>query len=220
MVPLAKILTTVVAVASMLVHGAFGFAPPWSFLQTERLHTQVLVMKNKHRQLRNSLRARNILVSRRRSTAESETGEQDTVSTDASFETTSKERAIEALQRLLARQQSELEETKRVLELYHHAKKNLDHNDREKSSKQQQQQQQPQLLSVASSIKEGFDYGFVSRSEGPSFKDLKSAGGSNPGGAFVGYGPPANLLTLGSQQFMRNLKAMRNEYEDEVEVGM
>jgi hypothetical protein len=218
MVPLAKILTTVVAVASMLVPGAFGFAPLWSFLQTERLHTQVLVMKNKHRQLRNSFRARNILVSRRRSTAESETGEQDTVSTDASFETTSKERAIEALQRLLACQQSELEETKRVLELYQHAKKNLDHNGREKSSKQQQQQ--PQLLSVASSIKEGFDYGFVSRSEGPSFKDLKSAGGSNPGGAFVGYGPPANLLTLGSQQFMRNLKAMRNEYEDEVEVGM
>jgi hypothetical protein len=205
---LAKILTIVVAVASVLVQVTFGFTP--SCLQTERLNT-MQVKNNKHRLLRNSLRVRNVLVSRRRSTAESEIDKQDSSTTAHASQDASKESAIEALQRLLARQQSELEETKRVLELYQHAK-NLDHDDREKSV-----QQQSQLISVASSIKEGFDYGFVSRSEGPCLKDLKAEG--NPG-TFAGYGPPANLLEVGSQQFMRNLKAMRNEYEDEVEVGM
>ena len=125
----------------------------------------------------------------------------------------SKETAVEALQRLLSRQESEIAETKRLLELYNNAEQldkeedPLEHvNGKDVPS---------ELLSVASSILQGFDYGFQSRSEGPNFENLK--GGNQ---AFVGYGPPANVLEVGSQQFMRNLKAMRNEYEDEEDVGM
>ena len=113
---------------------------------------------------------------------------------------------MEALQRLLARQEAELEETKRLLELYHsvgqgHNSTTIDGFQGGKKS---------ELLSVASSVLKGFDYGFKSRSEGPTFENLK---GGNA--AFIGYGPPANLWSLGTQQFMRNLKAMRNEDDDE-----
>ena len=32
---------------------------------------------------------------------------------------------------------------------------------------------------------------------------------------FEGYGPPGNIFSLGSQQFMRNMNAMKGEYNDE-----
>lgn len=67
-------------------------------------------------------------------------------------------------------------------------------------------------MAIAASILAGFDYGFQSRSEGPTIT-LKS---SSPG--FEGYGPPANIFKLGSQQFMRNLRAMIGEYKDEEDV--
>ena len=69
-------------------------------------------------------------------------------------------------------------------------------------------------MSIASSVLKGFDYGFQSRSEGPKFDNLQ---GGNA--AFIGYGPPANVVSVGTQQFMRNLNAMRNEYEDELDIG-
>ena len=62
-----------------------------------------------------------------------------------------------------------------------------------------------ELPAVAKSILAGTDYGFVSRSEGANFTELSQGSG----------GPPRNLWLLGSQQFMRNLNAMRGEYEDE-----
>lgn len=119
--------------------------------------------------------------------------------------------AIDALQRLLSRQESELEETKRLLELYNSVNGDDDNNNNVK-------EENPDLLSVALAVLKGFDYGFQSRSEGPTSKILKG-GDNNNNDAFVGYGPPANVLSLGSQQFMRNLNAMRNEYEDEDDVG-
>ena len=36
---------------------------------------------------------------------------------------------------------------------------------------------------------------------------------------FENYGPPANVFSLGTQQFMRNLNAIRGEYEDEVDMS-
>jgi hypothetical protein len=36
---------------------------------------------------------------------------------------------------------------------------------------------------------------------------------------FQGYGPPENIISLGSQQFMRNLNAMKGEYNDEFDFG-
>lgn len=66
--------------------------------------------------------------------------------------------------------------------------------------------------SIAISVASGADYGFMSRSQGcrptavdKEYNDFR----------FEGYGPPGNILSLGSQQFMRNLRAMFNEYSDE-----
>jgi hypothetical protein len=119
----------------------------------------------------------------------------------------SKKTGMEALERLLLRQQADLEETKRLLSLYQTIG-----NSNSTIMGSVDMQASSELMSIAASVLKGFDYGFQSRSEGPKF-DLK--GGNQ---VFVGYGPPANILSLGSQQFMRNLNAMRNEYADESNV--
>lgn len=126
--------------------------------------------------------------------------------TSANNDDESKQKGIEALQRLLKRQEAEMEETKRLMKLYEAADGS--------SMNATLYSENDDFMSVASSLMKGFDYGFVSRSEGASFKNLK--GGNE---AFVGYGPPANVWKLGTQQFMRNLKAMREEYDDEPDVG-
>ena len=60
----------------------------------------------------------------------------------------------------------------------------------------------------------GFDYGFVSRSEGaPS--ELQT--GATPAGLSYG-GPPASIFSLGIRQFLRNWQAIQGEYKDEAEV--
>jgi hypothetical protein len=70
--------------------------------------------------------------------------------------------------------------------------------------------------SIAQSMLAGVNYGFISRSEGCS----SNYEHSNEEPTFVGdMGPPANVLSLGSQQFMRNLNAMVGEYKDEDNTG-
>lgn len=128
-----------------------------------------------------------------------------------SVENVSKKSGIEALERLLSRQQSEIEETKRLIELY----ESVGQGSNSTIDSFNAEGEKSDLLSAAGAVFKGFDYGFRSRSEGPTFEDLK---GGNA--AFIGYGPPANLLTLGSQQFMRNTKAMMNEYEDEADISL
>lgn len=126
-----------------------------------------------------------------------------------------KQKAVEALERLLSRQQADIEETKRLLAFY----ETIGGSTHGSNSTavfaigEEANMESSDLMSIASSVMKGADYGFQSRSEGPKF-DLK--GGNQ---AFVGYGPPANLLSLGSQQFMRNLKAMQNEYDEESDIG-
>ncbi|CAB9496459.1 Ubiquinol oxidase [Seminavis robusta] len=122
-----------------------------------------------------------------------------------------KQKAMDALERLLSRQQAEMEQTKRLLGLYETFDTTTPSNSTDFTDSKFVSSE---LLSVASSILKGFDYGFQSRSEGPKF-DLK--GGNQ---ALVGYGPPANIVSLGSQQFMRNLDAMRNEYTEEKDVEL
>ena len=94
----------------------------------------------------------------------------------------------------------------------------------------------PKLSSTAASILSGFDYGFISRSEGVKTQDLdrnlkakllkkkgKAAatnegddGNDNEGTSIIEYydGPPENLWSLGSKQFIRNWNAIRGEYGD------
>lgn len=68
------------------------------------------------------------------------------------------------------------------------------------------------ILSVAS----GVDYGYTSRSEGCRSETIKKQSSqSSIDARFEGYGPPGNIFALGSQQFMRNLRAMIGEYSDE-----
>jgi ubiquinol oxidase len=66
---------------------------------------------------------------------------------------------------------------------------------------------------IAASIATAADYGFISRSEGCRVPYNKYDTVLDE--RFQDYGPPSNILSLGSQQFMRNLRAMFNEYQDE-----
>ena len=111
--------------------------------------------------------------------------------------------AKRALEKLRRRQKSDLEETERMIDI-------LDGN-------HNKLQQNPEIhsasLSTAASFLSGADYGFISRSEGPP-PTLK--------GALVtkNYGPPSNFFTLGSQQFMRNWRAILGEYSDEPSITL
>lgn len=116
--------------------------------------------------------------------------------------TPAKEKAIAALEKLLARQKLESMETERLLRKLNTT--DIDGLDPEEFSSS---------FSVAASIASGFDYGFVSRSEGSSFTNLK-------GGDPNFHGPPANVFQLGVQQFSRNLNAIKGEYRDEEPVTL
>jgi ubiquinol oxidase len=125
-------------------------------------------------------------------------------STAGAEETSSTSKYVTSLEFLLKQQKSDVGETEKLLELVQAAsegtKLNLDEDARS--------------VSTVASILSGFDYGFLSRSEGsPSI--LK------PGLVVdgLGYGgPPANILSLGIKQFVRNWNAIRGEYKDEEEV--
>jgi ubiquinol oxidase len=105
-----------------------------------------------------------------------------------------------ALDKLRERQKKDLEETERLLELLH-----VDNDEAIKNLSTS-----ISAFSSAASFLAGADYGYISRSEGPP-PTLKGALPSISNN----YGPPSNLLTLGSQQFMRNWRAILGEYSDE-----
>jgi len=115
--------------------------------------------------------------------------------------------ALQALKKLLARQLSEVKETERMLQRFSNQEGNIAQGDDER------------IEGLATSILSGVDYGFVSRSEGASFGKLNGGfpvGEANANSApFEGYGPPANIWSLASQQFLRNLNAIFGEYKDE-----
>lgn len=69
--------------------------------------------------------------------------------------------------------------------------------------------------SITSSVAAGFDYGYISRSEGCRSESIKSRNYLGGDVRFEGYGPPGNVFALGSQQFARNLRAMIGEYNEE-----
>jgi hypothetical protein len=114
--------------------------------------------------------------------------------------------AIAALQRLKARQETELAETIKMLtmvERQEYEKSEADDDDTDAGS------------STAASLLSGFNYGFLSRSEGAPATLVSSVGGMLQS---IYSGPPGNIFNVGSQQFMRNLNAMRGEYADEPPV--
>lgn len=71
--------------------------------------------------------------------------------------------------------------------------------------------------SITASVVAGVDYGYISRSEGCRFEIINYRGEREEDARFMNYGPPGNIFELGTQQFMRNLRAMIGEYSEEVD---
>lgn len=143
------------------------------------------------------------------------------IASSSSFSATSakdvetSESAIKALESLVKRQKGELKETERLLEL-------LQSGGRQRGvvvDGSEDSSSLAQSLSAAASLTYGFDYGFISRSQGAESKLSSGA----PDLKFFGKpysGPPGNLWTIGSEQFMRNWRAIQGEYRDEPEVEL
>lgn len=109
---------------------------------------------------------------------------------------------VKSLRRLLARQEADMKTTEKLLQSLEDAKE-FDYEDAEKN-----------LPMSAAPIIMGFDYGFVSRSEGAGYSEFK---GDLPG---YEHGPPGNVWKLGWAQFWRNLDAMKGEYKDEPDMHL
>jgi Alternative oxidase len=109
---------------------------------------------------------------------------------------------IQALKQQLKRQQEDIEMTQSLLDRLEGKKSKSDTSGFKKDE---------YLTKLAASLISGVDYGFVSRSEGVKIDDI---------GGKLGVGPPANIWTLGWNQFFRNLRAMKGEYEDEEDVDL
>ena len=112
--------------------------------------------------------------------------------------------AIEKLTQLRDRQKEEFEETQRLLDLISNPSDPTHSTSNNKA------------YSTAASLLAGFDYGFLSRSEGPQ----STLRGSIESLSLKYGGPPGNIWALGRKQFMRNLDAIRGEYSDEPEVEL
>jgi len=133
---------------------------------------------------------------------------------------TSSDTVVIALERLKARQQSEIQETERLIELIsnHNADDGSVSDAGVATIGDVATGSFAKSLSSAASILYGFDYGFMSRSEGarPRLK-----GGEAPlllfGSTYTG--PPGNVLQIGIEQFFRNLNAIRGEYVSATEYS-
>lgn len=116
--------------------------------------------------------------------------------------------AVDVLQALLEKQKKEVRETETLIEeLYETSDGQTDILKEAKKSNASE---------IALSIYSGFNYGFISRSQGCA-SDLEGGFQNEEGDA---YGPPSNFLSLGSEQFMRNFKAILGEYKDEEDVNL
>jgi len=120
--------------------------------------------------------------------------------------------AINALQALLERQRGEVKETETLIQ-----ELSLDRVDQNTFTRDGRA---TNASDIAVSIYSGFDYGFVSRSEGCR-SDLEGGFDSSLANADgETYAPPANLMSLGFQQFMRNFNAIMGEYKEEEDVSL
>ncbi len=123
--------------------------------------------------------------------------------------------AREALVQLLEKQRKEIVETEELIQ-------NLDMELGEGGGELVQSDGSTEIFSrksmasaLAKSIYSGVDYGFISRSEGSRSESLVTNED-----IFQGYGPPSNILTLGRQQFIRNLDAIKGEYKEEENIKL
>ena len=104
---------------------------------------------------------------------------------------------VESLTRLLEKLEEDLKITRQLLEAIQDSGKGNNHVESDM---------------LYASFVSGFDYGFVSRSEG--------GGDSAASGDLPGYDVPKNVWNLGWNQFFRNLDAMKGEYNNEEEFDL
>jgi len=108
-----------------------------------------------------------------------------------------KREAIDALQKLLSKKQQDIKETEQLIKTLEGL---------------EECSPDTQYYSTARSLLSGFDYGFVSRSEGPPPRLESNV-------VMTEYeGPPENIWDLGRQQLVRNWRAIRGEYLDEDDI--
>ncbi|KAL7567947.1 hypothetical protein ACA910_019657 [Epithemia clementina (nom. ined.)] len=111
-----------------------------------------------------------------------------------------------ALEKLIERQKDELRQNERLLQILKQGPK---------QAKESYSSEDDEMSDMAASIISGFDYGFISRSEGATVQ-LASNGTTVTFSTSQPYkGPPANLVSLGMDQFRRNWNAIKGEYRDE-----
>mmetsp|Transcript_19011 Transcript_19011/g.43573 ORF Transcript_19011/g.43573 Transcript_19011/m.43573 type:complete len:600 (+) Transcript_19011:241-2040(+) len=131
-----------------------------------------------------------------------------------------KQVATDALKKLLDRQQRDVQQTLDLLEhitiIDEHQLFGLHENDMLTGENVTEMAFNLSANPMTASIASGVDYGFISRSEGCRVENLSNEYLSEDL-RFEDYGPPGNVWELGSQQFMRNLRAMVGEYRDEVD---
>ena len=129
-----------------------------------------------------------------------------------------KQVATSALQKLLERQQRDVQQTLDLLEhierIDEHQLFELHENEALTGQNVTEMAFNLSATTMTASIASGVDYGFISRSEGCRVESLSNEYLSEDL-RFEDYGPPGNVWELGSQQFMRNLRAMVGEYRDE-----
>ena len=115
--------------------------------------------------------------------------------------------AKEALTKLLERQQQDLQQTLDLIA-------NLDLEEDNNTGNDQSTSLSSEPNSIAASIASAADYGFTSRSEGcrVPYNKHDTNNLNNIDERFQEYGPPTNIFSIGGQQFMRNLRAIFNEY--------
>ena len=125
--------------------------------------------------------------------------------------------AKEALTKLLTRQQNDVQQTLDLisnldLQNYEHSIFESEHHDGDDNNASSLAAEEP--ASIAASIAAAADYGYISRSEGcrVPYNTYDTNNANSLDERFQDYGPPSNIFSLGSQQFMRNLRAMFNEY--------
>lgn len=135
--------------------------------------------------------------------------------------------AKDALLKLLEKQRKELQETEDLIQTLNMEESqsvnkitnnanNQDGDPNENAASISTSKSSPTSTSTLSqSLNSGVDYGFISRSEGCDYNNAHSNTTNNSDNEmFEGYGPPANIFSLGRQQFMRNMNAMKGEYKE------
>jgi ubiquinol oxidase len=199
----AALLTTIQRAASFVL-------PPPSFARLPQT-TRVTVTEATKEDIPNETQVESSITSKIVNEARHHSIHQDDAATPARGDDThfdaraqSSTIATDALEKLLDRQKAEVLQTENML-----AEIKARGNDAAA-----EQLTEPKE-GLTASVLAGYDYGFVSRSEGVELEDVVVALdmlGEDGSPTLLKYGPPSNVLKLTFQNFVRNLEAILEEF--------